>query len=70
MKGEETENPMQKYQEKKFDTHATCELLVSPLVSSVLCSIEAFLGGEGDQVAIFGFNLIMHKVFLLHQLQP
>lgn len=34
---------MQKYQEKKFDIHPTCELLISPLVSSVFCNIEAFL---------------------------
>lgn len=49
MKGEETENPMQKYQEKKFDIRAMCELLVSLLVSSVFCSIEAFLSKENNQ---------------------
>lgn len=49
MKGEEIENPMQKYK----DIHATCELLVCLLVSSVFCSREAFLGKENNQVAIF-----------------
>lgn len=52
MKGEETENPMQKYQEKKFYIHATCELLVSLLVFPVFCSREAFFDKENNQVAI------------------